>query len=86
MLVRKTYTQVADAQTRGCPVGEWDAEGEGTVVADTFSLFLERFRNDLLSGRCEFVEGIGVVEKMKYLATNATSADDDDVTGRGRGK
>ena len=61
---------------------EWDAEGEGAVVADTFSLFLERFRNDLLSGRCEFVEGIGVVEKMKHVATTAAA----DVAGRGRGK
>lgn len=61
-------------------MGEWDAEGEGAVVADTFSLFLERFRNDLLSGRCEFVEGIGIVENMKTKATTAA------VTGRGRGK
>eukprot|EP00904_Undaria_pinnatifida_P009782 jgi/Undpi1/5934/HiC_scaffold_2.g01208.m1 len=71
---------VADAQTRGCPVAEWDLDGEGAIVADTFSLFLERFRNDLLSGRCEFVEGIGIVEKMKTSARAAAA------TGRGRGK
>lgn len=75
-----TKTQVADAQTRGCPVAEWDLDGEGAIVADTFSLFLERFRNDLLSGRCEFVEGIGIVEKMKTSARAAAA------TGRGRGK
>lgn len=56
--------QVTDSHARGCPVAEWDAEGEGSTVAKTFSLFLERFRNELLSGRCEYVEGLGVVEKM----------------------
>lgn len=82
----KFKTQVADAQARGCPVGEWDAEGEGTLVADTLSLFLERFRNDLLSGRCEFVEGIGVVEKMNATATAAAGGGGAEVTGRGRGR
>lgn len=44
---------------------EWDAaDGEGGTVAKTFSLFLESFRNELLSGRCEYVEGLGVVEKI----------------------
>lgn len=34
------------------------------MVAKSFSLFLENFRNELLSGRCEYVEGLGVVEKV----------------------
>ncbi|CAM9304571.1 unnamed protein product [Ectocarpus sp. 6 AP-2014] len=56
---------VTDTQARGCPVVEWDsADGEGGTVAKTFSLFLEGFRNELLSGRCEYVEGLGVVEKI----------------------
>ena len=45
-------------------MAEWDADGEGAAVADTFSLFLENFRNELLSGRCEYVDGLGVVEKF----------------------
>lgn len=45
-------------------MAEWDADGEGSAVADTFSVFLENFRNELLSGRCEYVEGLGVVEKV----------------------
>lgn len=44
---------------------EWDAEeGAGDLIAKTLSTFLERFRDKLLSGRCEFVEGIGVVDKV----------------------
>lgn len=45
-------------------MSEWDADGEGTTVANTFSLFLESFRNELLSGRYEYVEGLGVIEKV----------------------
>lgn len=45
-------------------MAEWDADGEGSTVDETFSLFLERFRNELLSGRCEYVEDLGVVEKI----------------------
>lgn len=56
--------KVTDSHARGCPVAEWEADGEGSTVAKTFSLFLERFRNELLSGRCEYVESVGVVEKL----------------------
>eukprot|EP00752_Nemacystus_decipiens_P011095 g9857.t1 len=62
---------VTDTHAKGCPVSEWDADGEGATVANTFSLFLEGFRNQLLSGRCEYVEGLGVVEK---LAKNSGSS------------
>lgn len=60
----KLWWQVTDTHAKGCPVSEWDADGEGTAVANTFSLFLEGFRNKLLSGRCEYVEGLGVIEKL----------------------
>lgn len=56
--------QVTDTQVKGCPVADWDTDGEGATVAESFSLFLEGFRNELLSGRCEYVEGLGVVEKI----------------------
>ncbi|CAM9165087.1 unnamed protein product [Scytosiphon promiscuus] len=56
---------VTDTHARGCPVAEWDAEdGESATITETFSLFLEGFRNELLSGQCEYVEGLGVVKKM----------------------
>eukprot|EP00903_Cladosiphon_okamuranus_P007117 g6915.t1 len=62
---------VTDTHAKGCPVSEWDADGEGTTMANTFSLFLEGFRNELLSGRCEYVEGLGVIEKI--AKNNASS-------------
>lgn len=48
---------------------EWDADGQGTTVAKSFLLFLEHFRNELLSGRFEYVEGLGVVEKMNNASS-----------------
>lgn len=63
--LRQRYNnKVVDANAPGCPVEEWDAEGEGSVVAKTFSVFFEQYRNDLLSGRFEYVEGIGIIEKI----------------------
>ncbi|CAM9415410.1 unnamed protein product [Pylaiella littoralis] len=55
---------VTDTQAKGCPVADWDTTGVGAMMAKSFSLFLENFRNELLSGRCEYVEGLGVVEKV----------------------
>jgi len=45
-------------------VYEWDDDGRGDKVASNFEDFLEKFRNDLLSGSFEFVEDCGVVEGM----------------------
>ncbi|CAN0033533.1 unnamed protein product, partial [Choristocarpus tenellus] len=57
---------VVDAGARGGPVFEWEPEddGEGDQVSSTFSGFLEDFRDQLLSGHFEFVEGLGVVERL----------------------
>lgn len=52
-------------------MSEWDADGEGTAVASTFSLFLESFRNELLSGRCEYVEDLGVIEKIAKKSSSS---------------
>lgn len=60
-------------------MSEWDADGEGTAVANTFSLFLEGFRNELLSGGCEYVDGLGVVEK---LSKNSASSPRNDNSSR----
>ena len=38
--------------------------GVGDTVADNVVQFLENYRNSLLSGRFEFLEDIGVIEKM----------------------
>lgn len=43
-------------------VCEW-SEGAGEMVAKSLPTFLEKFRNDLLSGHYEFVEELGVVER-----------------------
>ncbi|CAM9419311.1 unnamed protein product [Hapterophycus canaliculatus] len=65
---------VTDTHARGCPVAEWDAEdGEGVTAGKTFSLFLEGFRNELLSGQCEYVEGLGVVQKIAKSKSASSS-------------
>ena len=44
---------------------EWDAEdGLGDAVSRSLVCFMEDYRNSLLSGQFEYLEGIGVVEKM----------------------
>lgn len=44
---------------------EWDEEdGVGDVLATSFSSFLESYRNDLLSGHMDYIDGCGVIEKM----------------------
>lgn len=46
-------------------VCEWDGDdGVGQEVAKSFNSFLEEYRNFLLNGNGEFLEDVGVVEKM----------------------
>lgn len=46
-------------------VYEWDRDsGLGDEIASTFVRFLENYRNDLLSGHFEFLDDVGVIEKM----------------------
>lgn len=51
--------------TDGDCVREWDADdGLGDELSGTIVRFLENYRNDLLGGVYEFVDDLGVVEKM----------------------
>jgi hypothetical protein len=53
--------------TKSGEVKEWDADdGLGDMVngGETFSSFLECYRNFLLGGKCEYVEDVGVMEKV----------------------
>jgi hypothetical protein len=44
---------------------EWDSDdGIGNLISPNFIRFLENFRNGLLSGQYEFVEDIGMIEKI----------------------
>ena len=48
-------------------VVEWDADdGVGDVIdnGDSLESFLENYRNLLLGGQCEFLKGVGVIEKV----------------------
>lgn len=50
---------------RNDEVLEWDADdGVGSSVAPNLVRYLEDYRNSLLSGHFEYLDGIGVVEKM----------------------
>jgi hypothetical protein len=56
---------VIDASENGKEgVYEWSEE-RGSQLASSLGSFLEQFRDDLLSGGFEFVDEIGVVEKVK---------------------
>ena len=57
---------VVDTTSKGEPVFEWDGDdnSRGDRVAASFEDFIEKFRNDLLSGGFEFIEECGVVEGM----------------------
>ncbi|CAM9247663.1 unnamed protein product [Chrysoparadoxa australica] len=57
---------VADIAKNGA-VLEWDesGKGEGSCLAKSFSAFIEDYRNQLLSGAYEYVEDLGVIEKVK---------------------
>lgn len=49
----------------GDAVFEWDRDtGLGDEVAGSFVRFLENYRNDLLGGHFEFLDDVGVIEKM----------------------
>lgn len=51
--------------TRSNEVFEYEAgEGLGDSVDSTFTSHLEKYRDELLSGRFEYLDGIGVVEKV----------------------
>lgn len=42
---------------------EWDSDdGVGDVISNSFSKYIETYRNQLLCNSLEFIEGIGVVE------------------------
>ena len=45
-------------------VAEWDEDGQGETLSASFSDYLETYSKNLLSGRWEFVDECGVMEKM----------------------
>lgn len=50
---------------RGHGVYEWEAsDGLGDQVAPSLEKYLEDYRNDILGRRLEFLEDVGVIEKM----------------------
>ncbi len=54
---------VIDSRTE--EVREWDSdEGLGDVVAPNLMRYLEDYRNSLLTGQFEYLDEVGVVEKM----------------------
>eukprot|EP01038_Epipyxis_sp_PR26KG_P006778 gene6778-9284_t len=47
---------------------EWDSDdGKGDKIADNLCAFLEGYRNNLLSGQFDFLEEIGVIEKVSKM-------------------
>ncbi len=51
--------------TKHGEVYEWDSsDGLGDMVAPSLEKYLEDYRNDILSRRVEFLEDVGVIEKM----------------------
>jgi hypothetical protein len=49
-------------------VVEWDSDdGSGEVLSESLNEYLEDYRNALLSGRYEFIDDIGVVEKVSAV-------------------
>ena len=46
-------------------VREWDEDdGLGDTISDNMVRYLENYRNDLLGGHFEYLDDVGVVEKM----------------------
>ena len=44
---------------------EWDADdGVGEILNSSFSSFLENYRDQLLGGRIEYIDGCGTIEKV----------------------
>lgn len=55
---------VIDTEDHDC-VREWDADdGLGDQVSSSLVRYLEQYRNNLLGGQFEFVDEMGVLEKM----------------------
>lgn len=51
-------------------VHEWDADdGLGDCLSDTLGAYLERYRDQLLSGQYEYLDGCGVIEKVGTKAS-----------------
>lgn len=49
---------------------EWDSDdGIGDVESSSFGAYLERYRNMLLAGQCDFVKDVGVIEKMSAASS-----------------
>ena len=44
-------------------VYEYSEDGKGKLISDSFPEYLEKFRDQLLSGKYEFIEDVGIVEK-----------------------
>ena len=57
---------LVDSSVAGAAVYEWDSEEDclGDSVASSFGTFIETYRNDLLSGQFEYLDGCGVIEKI----------------------
>ena len=56
---------VIDAKNGNEDVYEWEiGESEGDKLASTFGGYLESYRDQLLGGGCEYIDGCGVVESM----------------------
>jgi len=47
----------------GGGVVEWGEDGE-EEISPSFKSFLETYRNSLLGGQCELLEGVGVMESL----------------------
>ena len=47
-------------------VYEYDQDnGKGSLLADSFSQYLESYRDQLLSGKYEFIQEVGIVERAR---------------------
>ena len=53
-------------QSQSNAVFEWSlSDGiEDDSVSDSLGIYLETYRNSLLNGNCEYIDGVGIVEKV----------------------
>jgi hypothetical protein len=58
----------------GEAVFEYDDDGLGSEICPSFTAYIEKYRNDLLSGKFEYIEDCGVVEKMGGSAAQETKS------------
>lgn len=58
--------------TRNDEIYEWECNDNylGDNVSISLNKYLEDYRNDLLSGHFEFLDDVGVIEKMNNMKTN----------------